>query len=185
MVYLVNISCFDHMATFVSFTQTVEWQTFGSNLLNFLLDKTRDECKLYFNRNIFYRAKRMKLAYIVKRLSTTQKAEKVVGITKVQGMKKKKRFLKLCVCLVIEMVSLRSKNPWRNSRKRVYEKCPYSPEHKLSVSCSLYLLACIYYLGYSLVKKNKIIIHCFYQVFLVFATISILMPGRPPGSYLF
>lgn len=61
----------------------------------------------------------MKLAYIVKRLSTTQKAEKVVGITKVQGMKKKKRFLKLCVCLVIEMVSLRSKNPWRNSRKSI------------------------------------------------------------------
>lgn len=33
----------------------------------------------------------MKLAYIVKRLSTTQKAEKVVGITKAQGMKKKKK----------------------------------------------------------------------------------------------
>lgn len=40
----------------------------------------------------------MKLAYIVKRLSTTQKAEKVVGITKAQGMKKKKKVFEI-VCM--------------------------------------------------------------------------------------
>lgn len=89
MVHFVNISCFGHMATFVSFTQTTEWQKFGSNLLNFLLYKTRDEGKFYFNRSMFYGAERMKLAYTVKCLSTTQKAEEVVASTKVQGMKKK------------------------------------------------------------------------------------------------
>lgn len=41
----------------------------------------------------------MKLAYIVKCLSTTQKAEKVVAITKVQGMKKKKKMFFETVCM--------------------------------------------------------------------------------------
>lgn len=168
----------------------IEWYKFGSSFFTFFPYENTAEQKFNLNRSIFY-YNTLPLqdwkddADVFSKMFEYSTTSRVSGcLHKSAGDKKKiKQSLKLGKCLVLEMVYLSCRKPLRNTRKKIHEKYHYSPQHKLSISHSFYLLACCLS---SQIFFNAKKIHYFRQVslFLVFAVIDILKPVRLQLGFL-